>query len=1110
MGVVYEAEQISLCRRVALKVLPFAAAMDSKQLQRFKNEAQAAAHLHHTNIVPVYGVGCERGVHYYAMQFIEGQTLAKMIADLRSQNVALPKRGDRPADESAPPPTGEYYPASSVPPSEISEPPSAIPPTQPVAGLSTEHSIKSAAYFRTVANLGVQAAEALEHAHDQGVIHRDIKPANLLVDGRGNLWITDFGLAHCQNQAGLTMSGDLVGTLRYMSPEQALAKRVLIDHRTDIYSLGVTLYELLTLEPAFSGSDRQELLRQIAFEEPRPLRRLNKPIPAELETIVLKAMEKNPAERYATAQELADDLGRFLEDKPIRAKGPTLVQRARKWSRRHKALVWATAIVGLVVALLGGGNWVWWAQKRAALDREVWVALQEATHLQEQEKWAEALSAARRATGLLAGGGVTEDLQRRVHELQADLDMVAKLDDIRLRGANIVKEGKFDPAIRDANYAQVFREYGLDVATLDPTEAAERIRTKSIVVKLAATLDDWALACKAARKQDDRAWKTLLAIARKADPDPWRNQIRNAVEQEDRKVLKELAASERTTELSASTLLLLGITLRKTATVEEAVPLLRKAQPNYPADLWINNELGTCLRQLGQPGEAIRYYSVALAQNPQSPGLYRNLGRALGEKGILEEAIVVFKKANRLDPNNAEGYDDLGHALQDKGALDDAIAAYKEAIQLKPDFAAAHDKLGVVFRIKGAFDDAVAAHRAAIRFEPHDAGTYLNLGIALWKKGARDEGLAAFKKAIQLKPDYAEAHYNLAVAWNEMGARDEAIAAYKDCLRLKPDEVGALNNLGIALCQKGAVDEGITVIKKAIHLKPDSARYHVSLGMALASKGQSEEAMASFREAIKRDQHFVDAHFCLGNELLQKDRLDEAIACYRDAIRLEKDYVEARNNLGVALAHKGRLDEAIASFQDALQINKNHASAHNNLGDGLYHKGCWAEAETSYREALRLEPDRAAFNRDLAWFRANCPEAKYRNIQEALQLAQKATELEPGKGDTWLALGVARYRAGQFQEAITDLEKSADLLPRDNCARRLFLAMAHWQLGAKKKGREFYSQAVEWLEKNQPQNLDEMRRFRAEAEELLSVAEQPAPKESAIKKRQSAENVSTP
>jgi serine/threonine protein kinase len=180
-------------------------------------------------------------------------------------------------------------------------------------------------YFRRVAELGIQAARALDHAHALGIVHRDVKPANLLVDGSGKLWVTDFGLAHIQSDARLTMTGDLVGTLRYMSPEQALAKRIVVDHRTDVYSLGATLYELLTLEPAFSGSDRQELLRQIAFEEPKAPRRINKAIPAELETIVQKAMEKNPADRYATAKELADDLRRFLVDEPIRARPANMV-----------------------------------------------------------------------------------------------------------------------------------------------------------------------------------------------------------------------------------------------------------------------------------------------------------------------------------------------------------------------------------------------------------------------------------------------------------------------------------------------------------------------------------------------------------------------------------------------------------------------------------------------------------------------------------------------------------------------------------------------------------------------------------------------------------------
>jgi WD40 repeat protein/serine/threonine protein kinase len=334
MGVVYEAEQISLGRRVALKVLPFAAAMDPKRLQRFQNEAQAAAHLHHTNIVPVHAVGCERGVHFYAMQFIDGNTLAAVIGDLR---------------RLAGPDVPDALPATAPMPTP-GPPPDAT--TSPVAALSTERSTRSRAFVRAAANVGVQTAEALEHAHQLGVVHRDIKPANLMVDGRGHLWIADFGLARLGSDPGLTMTGDLVGTIRYMSPEQALGKRVPIDHRTDIYSLGVTLYEVLTLERAHDGRSREEVLRQIAFEEPRPPRRLNPAVPAELETIVLKAMAKNPEERYATAQELADDLKRFLEDKPIRARRPTLLQRGRKWARRHQPVVWSAGVSAALLLLL--------------------------------------------------------------------------------------------------------------------------------------------------------------------------------------------------------------------------------------------------------------------------------------------------------------------------------------------------------------------------------------------------------------------------------------------------------------------------------------------------------------------------------------------------------------------------------------------------------------------------------------------------------------------------------------------------------------------------------------------------------------------------------------
>jgi WD40 repeat protein/serine/threonine protein kinase len=388
MGVVYEAEQISLGRRVALKVLPFAGALDAKQLQRFKNEAQAAAHLQHPHIVPVHYVGCERGVHFYAMQYIDGHTLGAVIRELRQLTQPSTPEPAGPggeasalADDMA---SGQWAPAKRAATNEPSTGPyapsaEALATTPPVAALSTERSTRSPAFFRTVASLGIQAAEALEHAHQLGVIHRDIKPANLLVDATGKLWVTDFGLARLVSDAGLTMTGDLLGTIRYMSPEQALAKRVAVDARTDVYSLGVTLYELLTLEPAYNGKNREEVLRQIAFEEPRPPRRLNKAVPGELETIILKAMAKNPDERYATALELADDLRRFLEDKPIKARRPTLRQRAAKWARRHKVAVRAGVIVlvSAVFALVVSTALVWRANEGLnAANRELHETLE--------------------------------------------------------------------------------------------------------------------------------------------------------------------------------------------------------------------------------------------------------------------------------------------------------------------------------------------------------------------------------------------------------------------------------------------------------------------------------------------------------------------------------------------------------------------------------------------------------------------------------------------------------------------------------------------------------------------------------------------------------------
>jgi serine/threonine protein kinase len=354
MGVVYEAVQLSLGRRVAVKVLPFAATLDARHLQRFRNEAQAAAQLHHTNIVPVYAVGCERSVHYYAMQFIEGQSLAEVIRQMR----AIGKGIDAPSASlrSTPQSSSATQPVISQDGTRervlrlrrsMDEAASI-----PAENLSLLRTGKRGSFFRTAAKLALQAAEALDYAHHQGVVHRDVKPENLLLDAKGNLWVTDFGLAQFyEEDSNLTRTGDLLGTLRYMSPEQALGRAAVLDQRTDVYSLGLTLYELLTLEGAIPGETREQLLRQITILEPKSPRSIDKSIPTELETILSKATAKEPGERYQTARALAEDLRRFLQDEPIQARPPTLWDKSVKWTRRHKSVAVSALAILLFVAV---------------------------------------------------------------------------------------------------------------------------------------------------------------------------------------------------------------------------------------------------------------------------------------------------------------------------------------------------------------------------------------------------------------------------------------------------------------------------------------------------------------------------------------------------------------------------------------------------------------------------------------------------------------------------------------------------------------------------------------------------------------------------------------
>ncbi len=341
MGVVFEARQISLNRLVALKVLTQKLGNRHQFRERFEREARAAAKLHHSNIVPVFGFGEESGITYYTMQLIRGISLDQLAGIIRRESILV---GDQASTDATVIDSvrdtnsnhGKQYSSHINPSGELADIPTSV-----LSGL-----VSNTQRFRIVAEFGIAAAHALHYAHTLGVIHRDIKPANILIDHEGRLWIADFGLAKAAQDESLTEHNDLLGTLRYLSPERF---RGIADARSDLYSLGLTLYEMVTLRPAFDATDRSQLLRQTALGLRPKLRQLNPQVPEPLSTIIEKSLALEPAERYASLDDFAADLQRFLEDKSILAKPDSAVKRFQRWCRHNPLVASLTAALLLTV-----------------------------------------------------------------------------------------------------------------------------------------------------------------------------------------------------------------------------------------------------------------------------------------------------------------------------------------------------------------------------------------------------------------------------------------------------------------------------------------------------------------------------------------------------------------------------------------------------------------------------------------------------------------------------------------------------------------------------------------------------------------------------------------
>jgi tetratricopeptide (TPR) repeat protein len=1028
MGIVYEAVQLSLNRRVALKVLPFAATLDPRRLQRFKNEAQAAAYLHHPNIVPVYAVGCEGSAHYFAMQLIEGQTLAAFISGLQAAAGTATADGAEPADDQgefelasamasgrcapAPSPcdaTGPYTPHPN-----LAEAPTISAPATPARSASTGLSANGRAYFRTVAHLGVQAAEALERAHQLGVVHRDIKPANLLIDNvpltthpSPRLWITDFGLAQVRTDTRLTLTGDLVGTLRYMSPEQALAKREPLDHRTDVYSLGVTLYELLTLRPAFDGLDRQELLRQVAFDEPRRPRRWNKAIPWELETIVLKATAKSPAERYATAQEMADDLRRFLEDRPIKAQRPRLPQRLTKLARRHRAVL-TTAVAVTVLALIGAMGILGASYQR--LQEQ-----QRQTQVQYQRAEAHFLKTLNAVDALLLEVGDKElasvphlePVRRRLLEKALaffDEFLQERGDDPMLR---------FEAGMAYRRVSDIHRQLGqfrkAEVASdqaIDPLSQLSEEDPKRT----------------AYRHELARAYHGRYRLRDTLGPAAGEQAVLRAVELLEQLVVEEPEQPEHRHYLAKS--------VAGNANLQRQQGRYREAEKEYRRACALLDELVTA-------------HPEKLDFLKDQTGVYGDLASVLDEIGTLGEAEKVYERiAQSLDqalrnhPDDREVRELVGLSNLNRGQFylrrgripkgkQVSTRANEVLVKLAADYpgypsyrshvAAAHGNKGHFALLEHDMDSArkdfqkdleiarelVKEFQSVPQYHYHLAGALNNLGI--WYEENKElekarplleEALNEGRKALAADPknvrhrEWTGNHLmNLAITWKQLRVpvqqttkvHEEAIEVFQklvDELPFVPTHQhslgGALANYASFLKDRGELDKSLSLAqralqhqRKALEVNPDHPYYldflrkHLNLLAEIQSARNHPETEKIYRQLLELDKKLLTK---LSNKGQAESQLGSTQNSLGNWLRTHGDLQESLRLLTDAIRHQ-KAALQIEPGRPSYRLSLHHH--HENRGRTLEVLKRFREAEAEFREAIKIAGDlRKEFPKD--------------------------------------------------------------------------------------------------------------------------------------------------
>ncbi len=1070
MGVVYEARQVSLNRSVALKLLPPGLGLTAQAIQRFQREAQAAAKLHHTHIVPVHAVGEVDGSHYYAMELIEGQSLAAVVHDLRAAGSSPPLDAALTRTAGGP----------AVRPRDG-------PPVEAATSLGGGPSLSDSAsgsrkWFDAVARLVADVADALHYAHGRGIVHRDIKPANLLLASDGRICVTDFGLAQVAQEPGMTVSGSFLGTPAYMSPEQIAVGRIKVDHRTDIYSLGTVLYELLTLERPFPGEGREQILAGIMTKEPRAPRRINPRIPQDLETICLKAIEKDPDRRYATAQVMAEDLRAYLGHGLIAARRAGLLRRATKFVRRHPVGTMAVAGVLLVAAVSGVA---WRATSRQTAESAM-RALADARFHMNQGEYRDALRHVEQALAM------DSDLQE-AHLVHARL---------------LIKMNRAEEAAAEAE-------------TL-----------------LKQNPDEWTahlILAAAARSQEGGARfgtsveEHVKAVEARAPDTADAHYLRSLVADSDTEALVHL---DRALELEpghADALFERSGRFEDLHRFDEALADCDRLIAARPRSARARLQKGLVYRHRSDHDRALVEFERAVALDPENGVCLRARGELRARQGKHKEAVDDFSRAVEFDPDDWRSYMRRGESYLELGRHEEGLADLERALAADPQQVEPYLRLVVVHQWLGDADQSRAAlsvlEKAAAGWTDPEArsGAHRAMAEAYRSAGDTDRALAETGRAIALDRDkwrslLARAHverlrgntgdfetdcasaaeveihepHDIAergqILAEVCDRSDLALADFTRALEFDPAYVALLIERANEYQHLGRFEESLVDRTKAIDVAPRQSWARLLRGWTYAEMGLFKEALADYDEGIRLAPDLAQSHNARAWALLRMGRTSEAFADLNKAVEQSPDWVDSRASAYLTL---GRVEEAIADMDKAVATFAT-AGRHSSRAYFLTYKpGSCERAAADLRQSESMVAEEARDPETLryqAWVHLcglyySCPELY--DGQRALDLARRAVLLEPRSKDA--TLGVALYRNGRYDEAMKTL---LGVLPArtEDPTKLLFLAMTSHRLGNKAEARRYYDRAVAWMKTHTPSDV-ENRRFRDEAAEVLRLAD---------------------